>query len=185
MRRSAYTGRRRRYFITAGAAVLLAAALGVLALAGSASSKSPTLAVGNSVQGGSATESVAVTARGVAVYELSPETTRHLLCSSSACLKFWPPVKVTPGAKLTKSAGLKGRLGSFKRSGFTQLTLNGHPVYTFSEDKGRGEAHGEGIKGFGGTWHVFKQAATTPTQPTSGLSKTTSTTGTTTSPYGY
>ena len=186
MRRSAYTGRRRRQLAMAGSAVLVAAAVGVLALAGSASSKSPTLGVGKSVQVGAKTESIAVTARGVAVYQLSPETAQHLLCASSTCLKFWPPVKVAEGAKLTKGAGLKGKLGTLTRKGFTQLTLNGHPVYTFSEDKGKkGEAHGEGIKGFGGTWHVFKQGATSPTKATNGPVTTSTATGTATNPYGY
>jgi predicted lipoprotein with Yx(FWY)xxD motif len=185
MKRPAYTSGRRRLF-AAGSAVLLAAAVGVLALAGSASSKSPSLSVGNSVEVGSKTEAVAVNSRGVAVYELSPETTKHLLCASQQCLSFWPPVKVAKGAKLTKGAGLKGKLGTLKRKGFTQLTLSGHPVYTFSEDKGKkGEAHGEGIHGFGGIWHVFKEAATSPPKSTNGPTMSTSTTVTSTNPYGY
>jgi predicted lipoprotein with Yx(FWY)xxD motif len=184
MQRSAHTGGRRR-LAAAGSAILLAALVGVLALAGSASSKAPTLGVGKSVEVGSKTESIAVTSRGVAVYQLSPETAKHLLCTSSTCLNFWPPVKVAKGAKLTKGAGLKGRLGTLTRKGFTQLTLNSHPLYTFSEDKGKkGEAHGEGIKAFGGTWHVFKQATASPA-PTNGPSMTSTTIGTTTSPPGY
>jgi predicted lipoprotein with Yx(FWY)xxD motif len=177
----------RRRLAAVGSAVLLTAAVAVLALAGSASSKSPTLSVGNAVQVGSKTESIAVTPRGVAVYELSPETTKHLLCASTQCLTFWPPVKVAKGAKLTNGPGLTGRLGTFQRKGFTQLTLNGHPVYTFSEDNGKkGEAHGEGIKGFGGTWHVFKEAASSPSKATNGPATTsTTTTATTTNPYGY
>jgi predicted lipoprotein with Yx(FWY)xxD motif len=178
---------RRRRLAAAGSAILVAAAVGVLTLAGSASSKSPTLGVGNSVQVGSKTESIAVTPRGVAVYELSPETAKHLLCASQQCLSFWPPVKVAKGAKLTKGAGLKGTLGTLTRKGFTQLTLNGHPVYNFSEDKGKqGEAHGEGIHGFGGIWHVFKEAS--PTKATNGPATTTTTSSTTssmTNPYGY
>jgi predicted lipoprotein with Yx(FWY)xxD motif len=176
----------RRRLAAAGSAALLVVAVGVLALAGSASSKSPTLGVGSSVQVGSKTESIAVTARGVAVYELSPETAKHLLCTSSACLGFWPPVKVAKGATLTKGAGLKGQLGTLARKGFTQLTLNGHPVYMFSEDKGKkGEAHGEGIHGFGGIWHVFKEAGTAPSQTTTAPAMTTTSTGTPTSPPGY
>ena len=172
-----------RRLAVAGSAILLAAAVGVFALAGSASSKSPTLGVGQS-QVGSKTESIAVTPRGVAVYQLSPETRTHLLCTSSACLSFWPPLKAAKGAKLTKGAGLKGKLGTLDRKGFTQLTLNGHPLYTFAEDKGKkGEAHGEGVKGFGGTWHVFKEAS--PSKVPTGSATTSTTTGTMTNPYGY
>jgi predicted lipoprotein with Yx(FWY)xxD motif len=177
------SGRRRAAVATS---VLFAAvAVGVFALAGSASSKSATLAVGRSIEVGSKTESIAVTPAGAAVYELSPETAKHLLCSSSQCLGFWPPVKVAKGAKLTKGAGLAGRLGKLKRKGFTQLTLNGHPLYTFSEDSKKGEAHGEGIHGFGGIWHVFKEAATSPAQPTPGPTMSTTTSVSTTNPYGY
>jgi predicted lipoprotein with Yx(FWY)xxD motif len=176
----------RRRLAAVGSAILLAVAVGVLTLAGSASSKAPTLGVGSSVQVGAKTESIAVTPRGVAIYELSPETTKHLLCASKQCLSFWPPVKVAKGAKLTKGAGLKGKLGTLKRKGFTQLTLSGHPVYTFSEDKGKkGEAHGEGIHGFGGIWHVFKEAATSSPRPTNGPATTSTTTSTATNPYGY
>ena len=40
-------------------------------------------------------------------------------------------------------AGVTGKLGTIKRKGFSQVTLNGQPVYTFVEDarpawRGRG-----------------------------------------------
>jgi hypothetical protein len=39
------------------------------------------------------------------------------------------------------------------------VTLNGHPIYTFAEDGGRrGRAEGDGIRNFGGVWHVFKES---------------------------
>jgi predicted lipoprotein with Yx(FWY)xxD motif len=165
---------------------LLAVVVGVLALAGSASSKTPTLRVGKTVQVGSKTESIAVTPRGAPVYELSPETTKHLLCTSSTCLSFWPPVKVAAGAKPTKGAGVKGTLGTLKRKGFTQLTLNGHPLYTFIQDKGKkGQAHGDGLKTFGGTWHVFREAGTSPSKSTNGPGTMSTTTSTSSNPYGY
>jgi predicted lipoprotein with Yx(FWY)xxD motif len=195
----------RRRLAGASSIIVLVVAVGVLALAASASSKSPTLNVDQSVQVGTKTEAIAVTSRGVAVYALFPETAKHLLCTSSMCLSFWPPVKVAKGTKPTKVSGLKGTLGTLKRKGFTQLTLNGHPLYVFSEDHGKkGEAHGDGVKGFGGTWHVFAEAGTspsttTPTSPstttgpattssstTTTMSATTTTmSATTTNPYGY
>ncbi len=173
----------RRRLIGASSVIVVAVAVVVLALATSASSKSPTLSVDHSVQVGAKTEAIAVTPRGVAVYALAPETARHLLCTSSACLSLWPPVKVPSGAKLTKGAGLRGTLATLKRNGFVQLTLNGRPLYTFSEDRGKkGEAHGNGVKGFGGTWHVFAQAGTSPSTTTS---TSTTTSATATNPYGY
>ncbi len=131
--------------------------VGVLAMAAVAVARSSTLGAGKA-RVGSRSEMIAVNGHGVAVYELLPETTRHLLCTSSLCLREWPPVKVGAGARATKTAAVKGRLGTFRRHGLTQLTLNGHPLYTFIEDGGkRGVANGDGLRSFGGTWHVFKQ----------------------------
>jgi predicted lipoprotein with Yx(FWY)xxD motif len=138
-----------------GAGILVTAV--VVAMAGLALARSATLTVARvhlSGPSGMRTERIVVNGRGVTVYWLGGETTRHLLCTSSACLKFWPPVKAA--GRLTTS-GFHGRLGTLHRRGFTQVTLNGHPVYTFLQDGGkRGVATGDGVVAFGGPWHVFK-----------------------------
>ena len=135
-------------------AVMLAVA-GVLALAALAVAKSVTVGIGSAEVKGHK-EPVAVNSRGVTVYELTPESARHLVCKSSACLSVWPPVKAS--GKLVKAAGLTGNLGTVQRKGYKQVTLNGHPIYTFVEDGGRrGKAEGDGINNFGGVWHVFKE----------------------------
>jgi predicted lipoprotein with Yx(FWY)xxD motif len=132
------------------------AVAGLLAVAAIAVAKSATVGIGRaSVHGHK--ESVAVNAKGVTIYELGPETSRHLVCKSQTCFAAWPPVKAK-GA-VTKMAGVTGKLGTIKRDGFTQVTLDGKPVYTFVEDGGRrGEAEGDGIRNFGGVWHVFKES---------------------------
>jgi len=161
MRPTSSHGGPRRRGLTAGGLVLALVAVAALAMTAFAVARSDSLGVASAKltgPSGDRTESIAVNSRGVAVYELSPETTHHLLCTSSACLAAWPPVKVAAGSKLTKAAGISGRLGTLRRGGFDQLTLNGHPLYTFIEDGGRrGVASGDGIKNFGGTWHVFKE----------------------------
>jgi predicted lipoprotein with Yx(FWY)xxD motif len=132
------------------------AVAGLLAVVAIAVAKSATVGIGRaSVHGHK--ESVAVNAKGVTIYELGPETSRHLVCKSQTCFAAWPPVKAK-GA-VTKMAGVTGKLGTIKRDGFTQVTLDGKPVYTFVEDGGRrGEAEGDGIRNFGGVWHVFKES---------------------------
>jgi predicted lipoprotein with Yx(FWY)xxD motif len=133
----------------------LLAVAGLMTMTALAVAKSATIGVGRASVNGHK-ESVAVNARGVTVYELGPETTHHLVCRSRACFAAWPPVKAK-GA-VTKMAGVKGRLGTIRRGGFTQVTLNGKPVYTFVEDGGRrGQAEGDGINNFGGVWHVFRE----------------------------
>jgi predicted lipoprotein with Yx(FWY)xxD motif len=163
--------------VSALVAVAAAAALAVTAFASTASptsTRTGTINVARSVEVGSKHEPIAVNAHGAAVYELLPDTTKHLLCTkASGCLKFWPPVTVAKGAKPTKGAGLKGKLGTFTHSGITQLTLNGHPLYTFLGDKTKGEAHGDGLMTFGGTWHVFAQGAATAPAPVQSSTTTT------------
>jgi predicted lipoprotein with Yx(FWY)xxD motif len=166
--------------------VLVAAICGVglAALAGLAFAKTTnTLGVAKNVKVGSKTEPIVVNSQGVTVYVLSPETTKHLLCKPGMCFGFWPPVTVSSAkAKLTAAPGVKGKLGVLHRNGIFQVTLNGHPLYTFSVDHGKkGSAKGEGIMGFGGTWHVIKASPTKASTTTTTTS--TSTTSTTTYPY--
>lgn len=147
-----------------GAGVALAAAGVAIALAlamtSGAAARSATLGVVTAHLNGPSgkrTEPIVTTSRGVAVYELSGDSTTHPLCTAAnGCFSFWPPVKLGSGARLTKAAGVSGRLGTWHRDGFTQVTLNGHPLYTFTPDGGRrGVAAGDGVRGFGGVWHVF------------------------------
>jgi predicted lipoprotein with Yx(FWY)xxD motif len=137
-----------------GLAILAVAAMSAVAVAASA-----TLATGKaSVKGKGKT--VVVDSRGVTLYTLSGESVGHvtrLKCVSSACFKVWPPYKTTRTAKLTTTAGVKGTVGRLHRvkGKFYQVTLNGHPLYTYAPDKGKkGSAKGEGITAFGGTWRV-------------------------------
>jgi predicted lipoprotein with Yx(FWY)xxD motif len=142
-------------------------------------------------------ERVLVNAKGRTLYVLTPETSRHLLCTSSECLKFWPPLTVpSRGTKLVRGAGVHGRLGILQRkNGILQVTLNGLPLYRFAEDKANGEVNGQNFKGFGGIWHVLgvsgapssaapmsTPAASTPTTSTPTTTTPTTTTPTTTMP---
>jgi predicted lipoprotein with Yx(FWY)xxD motif len=162
-------------------AVVLAG-LAVFAVTGIAVANSFTLGTAQNVKVTNATnakqatkhEEVAVNGHGVAVYELLPETIQHPLCTSAQCLQFWPPVTVSSAkAKLTAAPGVKGKLGIWHRHGFFQVTLAGHPLYTFSLDKNKkGIAMGDLVKGFGGIWHVIlagsnhKSTQTTPPMTT-------------------
>ncbi len=135
---------------------VLMAVVGVLAVAALAVAKASTVGTGTAEVKGHK-QTVAVNSRGVTIYELAPESAKHLVCTSSACLSVWPPLKAS--GTLAKAAGVKGKLGTVQRKGFKQVTLGGHPVYTFVEDGGRrGKAEGEGINNFGGVWHVFKES---------------------------
>jgi predicted lipoprotein with Yx(FWY)xxD motif len=101
-------------------------------------------------------EHVVVNAQGRTLYTLSPEASRHLLCKTSECFKFWPPLTVSSSnTKLQAAPGIAGHLGILRRSnGTLQVTLRGAPLYRYSKDHAKGEANGQGIESFGGTWHA-------------------------------
>lgn len=140
-------------------------------------------------------EQIVVDGQGHTLYVLHPETTHHLLCTSSACLAVWPPLTVRSSkTKLTAGSGVHGHLAILRRKdGKLQVTLGGQPLYRYSGDQAKGQANGQGIHSFGGTWHVLTaKGGSTPTSttttPTTTTPTTTTTTPTTTSPmseYGY
>jgi predicted lipoprotein with Yx(FWY)xxD motif len=176
-----------RVRVRRSAALLTAALAGIAAaaLVGIAVAKSFTLRTASNETVASATgtvhEGVVVNSHGAAVYTLSGDTVHHPKCTkASGCFQFWPPVKVASAKKLSKAPGIKGKLGVLRRNGFTQVTLGGHPLYTYSGDHHRGTATGEGINTFGGIWHVSRTSA--PKEGGSGTGAT-STPTTSTNPY--
>ena len=176
------------------AALLIAAlaGLGAAVLVMVAGARTFTLQVAKSAKvtntvGATTRENIVVNLRGRAVYDLSGDSRRHPECTKAkGCFQFWPPVTVSSPKKLSKAPGVLGRLRVWHRDGFFQVTLAGHPLYTFAGDSRRHVATGEGLRSFGGTWHVIRAlgasspgAATTSTSTST--SATTTTSGTTTS----
>jgi predicted lipoprotein with Yx(FWY)xxD motif len=152
--------RRRRLVAPVMLALLLAGGLSAIGLAASAST---TLKTTTNTKLG---ERIVVASSGRTVYTLSGETTHHLLCTSSQCMHFWPPITTSAHGKLKAGNGVSGKLGRISRNGKFQVTLGGHPLYRYSGDSGAGQANGEGIKSFGGTWHVVKASGSSTSAPT-------------------
>lgn len=167
--------------------------VGAATLALGATSAAIALAATATVTIGSASNStlgkqVVVNAQGRTLYSLSPETRKHLLCKSNECFKHWPPVTVpSRKTKLEAGPGVHGRLGILRRSkGMLQLTLGGRPLYRYAQDHAKGDANGEGIESFGGTWHAVSASSTTTPAPSSTPPATPTTPTTPTTPgYGY
>jgi predicted lipoprotein with Yx(FWY)xxD motif len=130
-------------------------------------------------------ENIGVNGKGFAVYWLSGDSKSHPKCTkTNGCFSFWPPVTAKSAKALSKASGLKGKLTSWKRNGFTQAVLGGHPIYTFAIDTKRRDATGEGVVGFGGTWHVVTASGSSG----SAVSQTGQSTGSSNpapSPYMY
>jgi predicted lipoprotein with Yx(FWY)xxD motif len=157
---------RRSRAVLSAAALAPAVAVTSLALAASVT---PTL---NSARTPMLEKAVVVDAHGRTVYALSPETVHHLLCRSRACFTVWPPVTVRSRAvPLVAGRGVQGHLALLRRSdGKLEVTLRGMPLYRYAGDSAKGQANGEGIKSFGGTWHAVmakasQGAAPAPMQP--------------------
>lgn len=152
----------RRTLLRRRSALVLATALAIASMTGlavaSKSSFNPSPLGVAKVQVAGHQKTIVVDSRGVTVYELGGESLRHLLCAPRACLRVWLAVKVPSGTtRVSKAAGVPGKLTILHRvkGGFYQLMLDNHPIYYYSLDKGaKGAAKGQGLKSYGGTWHV-------------------------------
>jgi predicted lipoprotein with Yx(FWY)xxD motif len=94
---------------------------------------------------------VLTNAQGLTLYWFAPDTPTRSACYG-ICAGYWPPVTVTG----TPSAGpgVTGKLSTIKRSdGNTQVTYNGHPLYTYVGDTAPGQAFGNNLNLNGGPWH--------------------------------
>lgn len=92
----------------------------------------------------------AVAPNGRTLYLLTSDKNGKTTCTGS-CLQEWPPVMVTTASP--KADGVSN-LGTLMRGSNMQLTIGGHPVYTYSGDAKAGDVNGEGIKDFGGIWYA-------------------------------
>lgn len=149
--------------IGAGCALLLGSvASGVLAAPSTQQSSATVQVVTNSTFG-----PILANGQGMTLYTLSSEANGAFTCTGS-CLSVWHPLLLPAGTTApTIGTGVTGTIGIITRpEGGTQVTYNGFPLYTFVGDSAPGNATGDGIVSFGGTWHVVKIAATPAITPT-------------------
>lgn len=92
---------------------------------------------------------VLTNARGFTLYWFAADTATRSACYGT-CAGYWPPVTGTP----SKGPGVPGKLATIERSdGTTQITYNGHPLYTYVVDTAPGQASGNNLNLNGGLWH--------------------------------
>jgi predicted lipoprotein with Yx(FWY)xxD motif len=93
--------------------------------------------------------SVLTNSGGYTLYWFAPDTPTKSTCYGT-CAVYWPPVIGTPVA----GSGVTGKLGTIKRSGgATEVTYDGHPLYTYIGDSAPGQATGNDINLNGGYWY--------------------------------
>jgi predicted lipoprotein with Yx(FWY)xxD motif len=180
-----HLGRRGAGSLATILAVVLALGTAITAAVALGSTSTATVRSRNNASLG---KTVVVNPAGRTLYTLAPETTRHLLCKGPECLGLWPPLTVPSRAtRLRNGPGVQGRLGLLRRAnGRFQVTLRGKPLYRFAGDGHPGEARGDGLETFGGTWHVV--TAATSQSPAASVpmgTPTTPATPTSPTPYGY
>ncbi len=88
-----------------------------------------------------------INSQGMTLYYNTSDTTSSVC--SGGCASSWPPLvsSTVPGTTAT----LPGTLSLFTDANGSQVTYNGHPLYTFSGDTAPGQVNGDGI---GGVWSV-------------------------------
>jgi predicted lipoprotein with Yx(FWY)xxD motif len=92
-----------------------------------------------------------VDADGLTVYVFDPDQGGAIACNEG-CVDLWPPVAVE-GDPVAGDGVDQALLGTAERAdGSTQLTVDGRPVYTFTNDAAPGDTNGNGA---GGVWHAL------------------------------
>ena len=93
---------------------------------------------------------------GRVLYAFSKDTPKASACEG-ACAKAWPPLLVEKGEPEPSNGASGARLGTITRGdGSRQVTYAGHPLYTYGGDGRPGQAKGNGVSAFGGTWTALK-----------------------------
>lgn len=131
---------------------------------GSAGTTSSSAAAGSSkaVSGG-ATLKTASTSLGTVVVDSAGKTVyafdKDMMNSGTSactggCAGLWPAVTTT--ATSPTVTGVSAKVGTISRpDGTKQVTLDGHPIYTYSGDSGPGAVSGQGVMGI---WWVLTPA---------------------------
>ena len=77
-----------------------------------------------------------------------------------ACASAWPPL-TTDQQPIAGPGVSASKLGTTTRGdGTTEVTYNGHPLYTFVGDRAPGQTTGHGSDDFGAEWYALSAAGT-------------------------
>ena len=98
-------------------------------------------------------------AAGRTLYDLTADTPTSTACSGS-CTTIWFPL-LTTGAP-SSATPLPHQVSVLADANGQQVEYDCHLLYAFSGDTAAGQAHGEGIVSFGGTWHVVAPTLSIP-----------------------
>jgi predicted lipoprotein with Yx(FWY)xxD motif len=107
---------------------------------------------------------------GMTLYRLSGERSGHFICTSTGCLQVWHPVTASAGGA---GGGAVASLSVVKRpDGSSQVAYRGMPLYTFAQDTRPGDAKGQGVESFGGTWNAVDASSSGSPAPAASTAAT-------------
>ena len=88
------------------------------------------------------TETILVTSQGLPLYIYRPDTATKSLVTGGLA-QLWPPLT----SPAVAGAGVTGKVAVLKDVNGQQVTYNGHPLYTFADDRA-GQVTGQGVQNF-------------------------------------
>ena len=98
---------------------------------------------------------ILATGTGNTLYNFAPDTPTHSACVTDGCVFEWPPLVATGSIPVGQGVN-RALVGTLKRpDGSTQLSYNGHPLYTYNLDVKPGMVTGQAIDQTGGLWYVL------------------------------
>jgi predicted lipoprotein with Yx(FWY)xxD motif len=104
---------------------------------------------------------VLVDGAGRTLYTLTSETAGKITCTTAnGCTDYWAQLNAKSGqGHQTKAGARASMVGSEKGTAGTRiLTYHGRPLYTYVGDSADGQANGQGLKSYGGTWYAVSAA---------------------------
>ncbi len=140
------------------AAALLGLFLSACGSTSSAAGTSPSGSTAQLVQTATATlsgqsETILTDTRGMTLYYFDADSPTKIACSGS-CASVWPPLIATAD-NVTGGPGLTVTFSVLDGANGKQVLGNGHPLYTYSQDKAAGDTKGDGLFG---RWHAATPA---------------------------
>lgn len=96
---------------------------------------------------------ILVNGRGFTVYAFTRDAHNHDSCLKiGGCVSVWPPLTTT-GKPIAGSGVKASMLGTISiKSGATQVTYGGHPLYTYVGDTSPGSTEYVNVSASGGRW---------------------------------
>jgi predicted lipoprotein with Yx(FWY)xxD motif len=97
----------------------------------------------------SKTVTILTDTKGLTLYYRTSDTATSVC--SGGCATAWPPLLFSGSGTPSSATTLPGTLATLSDTNGTQVTYQGHPLYTFASDTAPGQITGQGV---GGVWFV-------------------------------